>query len=153
MAKRERRRESPAKNGKKKRNKDDPEPPAGGAPGAASTRNVSAPREKGAGVGEGGPDGLPGERCRDRADEWDVSQEEGSYRRAFLSHAGAAAAGPATARLKGDKGPRIPGRHCHFSRDGAALREKERAKTFKGTPSADSSLRIASARLRPRNRS
>src|SRR6266704_5867026 len=92
-AKQEPRRESPGKNKIKKSSKDDCEPPAGGAPGAASTRIVSAPREKRTGAGKSGPSGLPGERCRDRADEQDVSQEEGSYRRAFLPHGSAAKSG------------------------------------------------------------
>src|SRR6266849_1685400 len=99
MGKRQRRRENPVKNEKKKSSKDDSEPAANSARGAASTCIVSAPREKRTGAGRSGPDGLPGERCSDCADEREVSQEKGSHRRAFLPHGGAAKTAPAAARL------------------------------------------------------
>src|SRR5260370_31718638 len=111
MAKRERRQESPAKNEEKKSSKDDSEPATSGAPGAASPRVVPAAREKRTGAGRSGPDRLPGERCRGRADESEVSQEEGAHRRAFLPHDGAAA--PPAARLRGRKSRGNPGAYFH----------------------------------------
>src|SRR5260370_13646206 len=128
MAKRERRQESPAKNEEKKSSKDDSEPATSGAPGAASPRVVPAAREKRTGAGRSGPDRLPGERCRDRVDESEVSQEYGAHRRAFLPHDGAAE--PAAARLADRNSRRIPRRYWHLSCHGAALREKIRADTF-----------------------